>query len=124
EETIRVNHPLRVHGSPVYLLTNGYAPKLTVKNSAGETVFQESVPFIPQDTNLTSIGVVKVLDGLTTASGEATQLGLRGFFYPTQTTLESGAYTSNYPDLENPVLTLDAFVGDLGVNDGVAQSVY
>ena len=125
-EEIRVNHPLRVHGSPVYLLANGYAPTIVVRNSEGEVVFEESVPFIPQgaDPNLTSLGVVKVLNGLTEDSGEPTQLGLRGFFYPTQTKLESGAYTSNYPDLENPVLTLDAFVGDLGVDDGIAQSVY
>ncbi|MGO3147798.1 MAG: cytochrome c biogenesis protein ResB [Leucobacter sp.] len=124
-EVIRVNHPLRVHGSPVYLLANGYAPTLVVKNAEGETVFNESVPFIPQgDPNLTSIGVVKVLNGLTNTNGDEAQLGLRGFFYPTQTKLESGAYTSNYPDLENPVLTLDAFEGDLGVDDGVPQSVY
>lgn len=117
EELIRVNHPLRVHGSPVYLLANGYAPTITVKNSDGEIVFSESVPFIPQgDSTLTSLGVVKVLDGLTDESGEPTQLGMRGFFYPTQTVLESGAYTSNYPDLENPVLTLDAYVGTLGLD--------
>ncbi|KUF07464.1 cytochrome c biogenesis protein ResB [Leucobacter sp. G161] len=127
-EEIRVNHPLRVHGSPIYLLANGYAPTIVVRNAADEIVFQESVPFIPQgaDPNLTSLGVVKVLDGLTDEAGEPTQLGLRGFFYPTQTKLESGAYTSNYPDLENPVLTLDAYAGDLGV-DGVGalpQSVY
>ena len=125
EEVIRVNHPLRVHGSPVYLLANGYAPEISVRNSDGVEVFREPVPFIPQgDANLTSLGVVKVMNGLTDDSGEATQLGLRGFFYPTQTKLESGAYTSNYPDLENPVLTLDAFAGDLGVDDGVPQSVY
>src|SRR5690606_35611679 len=66
-EVIRVNHPLRVHGSPVYLLANGYAPTLSIKNASGEVVFEESVPFIPQgaDPNLTSIGVVKVLNGLT-----------------------------------------------------------
>lgn len=126
KEEIRVNHPLRVHGSPIYLLANGYAPKIVIRNAADEVVFDESVVFIPQgaDPNLTSLGVVKVLNGLTDETGEPAQLGLRGFFYPTQTELESGAYTSNYPDLENPVLTLDAFMGDLGVDDGVPQSVY
>ncbi|MBC9936505.1 MULTISPECIES: cytochrome c biogenesis protein ResB [unclassified Leucobacter] len=117
-EQVKVNHPLRVYGSQVYLLGNGYAPKLTVRDSAGEVVFQEAVPFIPQDTNLTSLGVVKVPDGL------GTQLGLRGFFYPTKADLDSGAFTSNYPDLENPVLTIDAFVGNLGIDEGIPQSVY
>ncbi|MFA5607548.1 MAG: cytochrome c biogenesis protein ResB [Leucobacter sp.] len=121
---IRVNHPLRVHGSPIYLIANGYAPTLTIRNAEGVVVYSESMPFIPQDTNMTSLGVVKVPYGIVDAQGEHTQLGMRGFFYPTKADLESGAFTSNYPDLENPVLTLDVFVGDLGIDDGVPQSVY
>ena len=120
---IRVNHPLRVHGSPIYLIANGYAPTLTIRNADGEIVYRESMPFIPQDMNLTSLGVVKVPYGLE-FEGASTQLGLRGFFYPSKVDLDSGAYTSNYPDLTNPVLTLDAFVGDLGINQGMPQSVY
>ncbi len=122
--TIRVNHPLRVHGSPVYLIANGYAPLLTIRNAEGTVVYSEAMPFIPQDTNMTSLGVVKVPYGIEDASGEKTQLGLRGFFYPTKADLETGAYTSNYPDLENPVLTLDVFTGDLGIDGGIPQSVY
>ncbi|WP_427869761.1 cytochrome c biogenesis protein ResB [Leucobacter luti] len=125
EHTIRVNHPLRVHGSPVYLIANGYAPKLTIKNADGDVVYQEAMPFIPQDpSNMTSLGVVKVPYGITESDGKHTQLGLRGFFYPTQAELDTGAYTSNYPDLENPVLTLDVFTGDLGIDSGIPQSVY
>ncbi len=128
EELIRVNHPLRVHGSPVYLIANGYAPTVTVRDPEGTVVYSESMPFIPQeDLNLTSLGVIKVPYGLS-RDGEPTQLGLRGFFYPSQTELDTGAYASNYPDLTNPVLTLDVFVGDLGLvaNGGIAvpQSVY
>lgn len=122
--SIRVNHPLRVHGSPIYLIANGYAPLITIKNAEGEVVYRESMPFIPQDTNMTSLGVVKVPFGITTDDGEQTQLGLRGFFYPTQAELDTGAFTSNYPDLENPVLTLDVFTGDLGIDSGIPQSVY
>src|SRR5690606_30103014 len=97
DEIIRVNHPLRVHGSPVYLLADGYAPTLVIKNAEGEIVFSESVPFIPQgEPNRTAIGAVKVLNGLTNADGGEAQLGRRGFFSPAQTKLESGAYTSNY----------------------------
>ena len=124
EHTIRVNHPLRVHGSPIYLIANGYAPTITIRNADDEVVYSESMPFIPQDTNMVSLGVVKVPYGITTADGEQTQIGLRGFFYPTKTDLESGAYTSSFPDLENPVLTLDLFAGDLGIDSGVPQSVY
>jgi cytochrome c biogenesis protein len=88
-------------------------------------VYSEAMPFIPQDNlNMTSLGVVKVPHGIVDEAGENTQLGLRGFFYPTQTELDTGAYTSNYPDLENPVLTLDVFTGDLGIDSGIPQSVY
>ena len=118
QQTIKVNHPLRTEGAQVYLLANGYAPKLTIRNPEGEVVYDEAVAFVPQDKNLTSLGVIKVPYGL----GE--QLGLRGFFYPTKAELESGAYTSNYPELENPLLTLDVFVGDLGINNGVPVSAF
>lgn len=124
EHVIRVNHPLRVHGSPVYLIANGYAPLITIKNAEGTVVYRESMPFIPQDTNLTSLGVLKVPYGITEEDGERTQLGMRGFFYPTKADLETGAFTSNYPDLENPLLTLDVFTGDLGIDNGDPQSVY
>ncbi len=122
--TIQVNHPLRVYNSPIYLIANGYAPLLTIKNTEGEVVYSESMPFIPQDTNMVSLGVLKVPYGITGTDGERTQLGLQGFFYPTQAELDTGAYTSNYPDLENPLVTLDVYAGDLGIDSGVPQSVY
>ena len=115
---VKVNEPLRVHGTDVYLLGNGYAPTITVRDPDGEVVFTDAVPFLPQDANLTSIGVVKVPDGL------EEQLGMVGFFYPTQTTLGPGAYTSSYPDLVFPVLTLNVYQGDLGIDGGEPTSVY
>jgi cytochrome c biogenesis protein len=115
---VKVNAPLRVHGTDVYLLGNGYAPTITVRDPDGEVVFTDAVPFLPQDANLTSIGVVKVPDGL------EDQLGMVGFLYPTQTTLPSGAYTSSYPDLIYPVLTLNVYQGDLGIDGGEPTSVY
>lgn len=118
EDLVRVNYPMRLDGSSVYLLANGYAPTITVRDATGAEVFRESVPFIPQDSFMTSLGVVKVPDGL------PTQLGFRGFFYPTVAELDTGALTSSYPDLHDPVLTLDVYAGDLGINEGIPQSVY
>nr|WP_307835099.1 cytochrome c biogenesis protein ResB [Agromyces aurantiacus] len=115
---VKVNEPLYEYGTDLYLLGNGYAPTITVRDPDGNVVFTDSVPFLPQDANLTSIGVVKVPDGL----GE--QLGMVGFFYPTQTTLSSGAFASSYPDLVYPVLTLNVYAGDLGINEGTPRSVY
>ncbi|GAA1058577.1 cytochrome c biogenesis protein ResB [Agromyces bracchium] len=118
ERDVKVNEPLYEYGTDVYLLGNGYAPTITVRDPDGEVVFTDSVPFLPQDANLTSIGVIKVPDGL------AEQIGMVGFFYPTQSTLSTGAYTSTYPDLVFPVLTLNVYSGDLGIDDGTPRSVY
>lgn len=118
EGAVRVNHPLDIAGDRVYLMGNGYAPTITIRNADGDVVFDESVPFLPQDTNMTSLGVVKVTDGL------PEQLGMIGFFYPTQAPLDSGAFTSAYPALINPVLTLNVYEGDLGIDDGTPRSVY
>ena len=76
------------------------------------------VPFLPQDRNLTSVGVVKLPDGL------SKQVGLIGFFYPTVSAGHSGAFFSMYPDLLDPLVTFNVYVGDLGLNDGVPRSVY
>jgi cytochrome c biogenesis protein len=113
-----VNSPLKIGGSDVYLLGNGYAPTLTVKNAEGTTVFTDSVPFLPQDANLTSLGVVKITDGL------PEQLGMIGFFYPTQDVSSTGAYFSSFPEAEYPVVTLNVYEGDLGLDEGVPTSVY
>ncbi len=118
QQTVRVNHPVDMAGDRVYLMGNGYAPTITVRNPAGDVVFREDVEFLPQDTNMTSLGVVKVPDGL------AQQVGLVGFFYPTAATLHSGAFTSAYPALANPLLTVDVYVGDLGIDDGTPRNVY
>ncbi|SDY59201.1 cytochrome c biogenesis protein ResB [Herbiconiux ginsengi] len=115
---IKVNSPLKIGGTDVYLLGNGYAPTITIRNPAGDVVFTDSVPFLPQDASLTSLGVVKVPDGL------PDQVGLIGFFYPTQAQADSGVYYSSFPDLQYPVLTLNVYDGDLGLDGGVPASVY
>jgi len=117
-ETIRVNHPLTIGDERVYLLGNGYAPTITVRNADGDVVYSDALPFLPQDSMMTSLGIVKVPDGL------PEQVGLVGFLYPTRGVLESGAFTSIYPDLVDPVITLNVFAGDLGIDDGTPRSVY
>jgi cytochrome c biogenesis protein len=118
ERAIKVNDPLRFEGTDVYLLGNGYAPQVTVRDPDGTVVWTDSVPFLPQDANLTSLGVIKVPDGLDE------QIGMIGFLYPTAIELGTGAYTSTFPDLVFPVLTLNVYSGDLGIDDGAPKSVY
>lgn len=116
--TIKVNEPLGLGGSDIYLLGNGYAPIITVRDGKGNIAFKASVPFLPQDANLTSSGVLRVPDAL------PKQLAFLAFFYPTAGQLTTGALTSIHPDLRNPVLTMFAYTGDLGLNSGVPQNAF
>ncbi len=119
-ETIKVNSPLDIGDTNVYLLSNGYAPVVTVRNPAGKIVYTQPVPFLPQDTNYTSEGVIKVPDGL------AKQVGIVGFFYPTECSPGSCglAPSSVDPQMINPVLTLQVYTGDLGLNSGKPVNAY
>lgn len=116
---LKVNHPIELGGTKVYLLGNGYAPVVTVHDADGEVAFSGPVAFLPQDGNLRSLGVVKVPDGLDE------QLGLLGFFYPDPLQLHDGTYTSLSPYAsEASLLTLTAYTGDLGLDAGVSVNAY
>ncbi|AWB88258.1 cytochrome c biogenesis protein ResB [Salinibacterium hongtaonis] len=115
---VMVNEPLNIMGQETYLVGNGYAPHVTVTDADGNIAFTGPIPFIPQDGNLTSLGIIKVPDAL------PEQIGMRGFFYPTAGQLESGAFTSTFPDLFDPLLTLNVYTGDLGIDGGTPRSVY
>ncbi|CAQ02661.1 cytochrome c biogenesis protein ResB [Clavibacter sepedonicus] len=117
DREVKVNDPLAIGGTDMYLLGNGYAPHVTVRDPQGTVVYSADVPFLPQDAKLTSLGVVKVPDGL------REQVGMLGFFYPTQGA-EKAPFFSSYPDLDNPLLTLNVYTGDLGIDGGVPTSVY
>ncbi|HEU4849726.1 MAG TPA: cytochrome c biogenesis protein ResB, partial [Terrimesophilobacter sp.] len=114
--TVKVNEPLELGGTHLYLLGNGYAPTITVRDGNGNIAFTASVPFLPQDSNLTSTGVVRVPDAL------PEQLAMIGFFYPTARELPNGALTSIHPDLRDPMLTLRVYKGDLGLDSGIPQN--
>ena len=118
DSEIRVNHPLNIAGDRVYLMGNGYAPTVTIRDADGKIVFHDNIAFLPQNNELTSLGIIKVPDGL------KEQLGMLAFFYPTQVKNDLGAYASGYPALLNPVLSINVYSGDLGLNNGVPRSVY
>ena len=118
DKTIKVNAPLGIGGTNVYLLGNGYAPVVTVRDPSGKEVFHDAIPFPQQFQNMASQGVVKVPDGL------KKQLGMIGLFYPTATKLATGALASSYPDTRNPMLDLSVYQGNLGLDKGTPVSVY
>ncbi|MBO8194843.1 cytochrome c biogenesis protein ResB [Streptomyces oryzae] len=119
---IKVNHPLSIGSSKVYLIANGYAPAVTVKDGKGNIAYRGPVPFLQQDNNQTSSGVVKVTDYLD-AKGRKDQLGFQGFFVP-DFEPGSGTMFSQSPSLKNPAMFLTAYHGNLGVDGGPAQNVY
>lgn len=117
QHLLEVNHPLNVDGVQVYLLGHGYAPEFEVRNSDGDVVFDQAVPFLYRDTaSFTSDGVVKAPD----TGGEG--LGFAGVFLPTAAEDNGGELVSTFPGPENPAVTLEAYQGDLGMVE--PQSVY
>ncbi|MEU2625587.1 cytochrome c biogenesis protein ResB [Kitasatospora sp. NPDC007106] len=121
---IEVNHPLEIGSSKVFLIGHGYAPVVTVKNAKGEVVYKGPTPFLPQDSNLTSTGVIKVSD-YGKKDGKDVDLGFNGYFLPTApVNFEKTGPISLFPDAAEPMLVLTAFAGDLGTDSGLPQNVY
>lgn len=119
-ETIKVNYPLRVGSASVYLMGNGFAPRVQVHDGAGNLAFSGAVPFIPSEQiTYDSRGVIKVPD-----TSDGVQLGLNGSFLPTGVVGEDGTAFSIAPQPNDPVLVLEVWYGDLGLDDGVPQNVY
>lgn len=118
QRTIEVNGPLGIGDAQVYLAGNGYAPRIRVTDGEGRVAFDDQVPFLAQDDNYSSTGVVKVVDAA------PQQIGLGGLFLPTAVVDPELGPVSVFPDARDPRLFLSAWVGDLGLDDGVPQSVY
>jgi cytochrome c biogenesis protein len=114
---LRVNHPLSVDGTEVHLLGHGYAPRVTVRDGKGEVAFSGPSPFLPQDGNFSSFGVVKAPDA------RPEQLGFEGFFLPSAVIDQRGP-VSVFPDDLNPALVLTAYYGRPGEETGKPESVY
>jgi cytochrome c biogenesis protein len=117
-DRLEVNRPLSVDGAKVYLIGHGYAPEFKVTDARGQVVFDGAQPFISGTTgNFLSQGVLKV------TGAEPEQLGFSGVFVPTAVDV-NGTLESVFPAADNPVVSLIAYAGNLGMNSGPAQSVY
>ncbi len=116
---LKVNHPLSLGGgAQIYLVGNGYAPVITIRDGEGEVAFSGPVITRPDDPLYTSMAVVKAPD----AAPE--QLGFVGLFLPTAHDTGDGLAISIDPELGNPELHLNSYAGDLGLDEGVPQNVY
>ena len=117
KKIVKVNSPLTFGSTRVYLQANGYSPIVTVRDAVGNVGYQGPGPFLPQDSNLSSTGVIKVPD-------VTPQLGFVGSFFPTIGRANGGGGVSVFPEALDPRLFLAAWTGDLGLDNGRPQSVY
>jgi cytochrome c biogenesis protein len=117
KKIIKVNSPMTIGTTRIYLQANGYAPVVTVRDSKGDVAFQGPVTFLPQDANLRSIGAIKVPDA-------DPQIGFLGSFLPTYVRDGANGGASAFPKALNPRLLLSVWSGDLGLDSGIPQSVY
>ena len=116
-QIVKVNKPLTFGSTRVYLQANGYSPLVTVRDSSGSVKFEGPVPFLPQDSNLSSIGAIKVPD-------MDPQVGFVSSFFPTAARDEVRGGFSSFPELLDPRLLFSVWKGDLNMDDGVPQSIY
>ncbi len=128
-ETLGVNSPLHFSGAEVYLLGNGYAPVVTVRDAAGQVLYRQATPFLPDDGNYRSTGAIKV------PAASPKQLGFSGVFLPTVVDKSAGGggaegtsgdltdLASGFPGLNDPMLVLSVYEGTL-FPQPEAQSVY
>lgn len=122
-QNLRVNHPLNVGDAKLYLIGHGYALRFKVRGPDGAVAYNSVQPFLPRDASFASDGVVKVPDIGPGKDGKARQLGFSGFFTPT-TVFGKNGVESGHPAASNPAVTLLAWQGDLGLDNGRPQSVY
>ena len=116
-ETIKVNSPLKLGSTNIYLQANGYSPIVLVKDKTGKVTFNGPTTFLPQDGNLTSTGAIKIPD-------MSPQIGFVSSFLPTADRDPVRGGFSSYPEVLDPKLLVSVWKGDLGLNNGVPQSVY
>jgi cytochrome c biogenesis protein len=114
---LRVNHPLTIGGTQVFLIGHGYAPVITIRDGLGHKVYSGPTIFLPESSSFESFGVVKAPDA------QPQGIGLEGLFYPTFA-LVGGNPINVMGQLKNPTLSLLAYAGDLGMDNGTPQSVY
>jgi cytochrome c biogenesis protein len=117
EYDLEVNHPLTIGGTQVFLIGHGYAPVVTVRDGKGDKVYSGPTIFLPESSTFESFGVIKAPDA------QPQGIGLEGLFYPTFA-LVGGNPINVMGQLKNPTISLLAYVGDLGMDNGTPQSVY
>ncbi|MBJ8347899.1 cytochrome c biogenesis protein ResB [Antrihabitans sp. YC2-6] len=127
DQTLQVNHPLRVAGDRVYLQGHGYAPTFTVTFPKGETR-TETLQWRPDDARtFLSSGAMRFdpPGGLYPSEEERrkNQIAIEGLFAPTAV-LHGELLSSGFPEMIRPAVAIDIYRGDTGLDTGLPQSLF
>jgi cytochrome c biogenesis protein len=117
--TITVNHPLRLEGDRVYLISHGFAPRITVHMPDG-SVRHDTEVFIPSDASTVLSEGAFSQPG---KDGANQDVGVAGLFAPTPVDEGDGKIGSASPMVNNPELSIFVYLGDLN-GSGRPHSVY
>ncbi|THV32262.1 cytochrome c biogenesis protein ResB [Glycomyces paridis] len=123
---LEVNHPLNLEGTNVFLIGHGYTAVVTYTDRYGQTqtLHQE---FLAMDAALNSEGAFKFpdvnVDPATGVVDPDAEVGFDAILVPTFDDATEMLLGSE-PEPNNPVLALTAYTGDLGLGDGLPESVY
>ncbi|MFN2569765.1 MAG: cytochrome c biogenesis protein ResB [Candidatus Dormibacteria bacterium] len=132
---IRVNDFLGHDGVDLYQQDYGWAPRIVVRNPAGATVYDGTIQFFGENKGVQT-GILKVPGFNYTIPGarQPLQLGARMAIFPDAQTIAHvnpdgtvDPLATNYGpggfEARNPVIQLQLFVGDLGLDSGPPQNV-
>ena len=132
---VRVNDFLAYRDVDFYQQDYGWAPRIAVRNPAGQVVYDGTVDFFGAQKNVQT-GILKVPDFNYTIPGaqQPVQLGARMAVFPDARTVAAvnpdgtlATGQTNYgpggSEARNPVLQVQLWVGDLGLDRGTPQNV-
>jgi cytochrome c biogenesis protein len=132
---VRVNDFLSYKDVEFYQQDYGWAPHIVVRNPAGTVVYDGTIEFFGAQKNVQT-GILKVPDFNYTIPGASAplQIGARLAVFPDARTIAQvnpdgtiDTSQTNYgpggSEARNPVLQVQLYVGDLGVDRGAPQNV-
>src|SRR5699024_3620504 len=124
---MRVNQPLRMSGTRVYLQGHGYAPTFTVTYPNGETRTDTQHWQPTEVQTFLSSGIMRFDPpaGMYPDLYERReqQIAVQGLFAPTAQ-FDGTLLSSSFPRMDDPAVAIDVYRGDAGLDTGRPQSVF
>ena len=124
---MRVNHPLRIGSTRVYLQGHGFAPTFTVTYPNGETRTDTQHWQPTELQTFLSSGIMRFDPpaGMYPDLFERReqQIAVQGLFAPTAQ-FDGTLLSSRFPRMDDPAVAIDVYRGDAGLDTGRPQSIF